>query len=66
MDLRTAYKLVIKHELEILETEGRWQFAKGQIEELTERLHDDYEFTQTLQEAIEEHLEDFGENYDLF
>ncbi|MEK4907491.1 hypothetical protein [Niallia sp. FSL M8-0099] len=66
MDLRKAYKLVIKHQLELLEEDGRWQFAHGQIEELSEKLHDDVDFLEDIQDSIEEYLEDFGENYDLF
>jgi hypothetical protein len=65
MNLRTAYKMVIKHQLEMLEDDGLWSFAEMQIDEITETLHDDYDFLEELKSVVEEHLETFGENYGL-
>ncbi|MEK5175107.1 hypothetical protein NST63_18070 [Heyndrickxia sp. FSL W8-0496] len=66
MSLREAYKMVIKHQLVMLEEEGRWSFGTNEIEELAEQLHDNEDFIDDLKDSIEEHLEDFGENYGLF
>jgi hypothetical protein len=64
MGLREAYKMVIKHQLEQLEEEREWKFDNK--DELAETLHNEFNFLEDLQGSVEEHLETFGENYDLF
>jgi hypothetical protein len=64
MGLREAYKMVIKHQLELLEEEGEWNFDNK--EELAEQLHEEIVLLEHIQDTVEDHLETFGENYDLF
>lgn len=66
MGLRQAYEMVIRHQLEMLEDEGTWQFADGQIDKLVNELSNDAAFLDSINEMTSEHLECFGENYDLF
>lgn len=66
MSLRQAYEMVIMHQLELLEETGRWGFADGHKEEIVKALSDEPDFHEDVTEAIEEHLETFGENYGLF
>ncbi|OPH61895.1 hypothetical protein BC351_01240 [Paenibacillus ferrarius] len=65
MDFRTAYKMVIKNELENLIDENRLSLDSEKLEALVNVLHEDEEFLRNLNNKIEEYLVDFGDNYEL-
>jgi hypothetical protein len=64
MGLREAYKMVIKHQLDLLEEEEEWFFENK--DKLVEKLHENESLQLDFKETIHEHFEMFGDDYDLW
>lgn len=67
MDSRTATKVFLKLLFELVEEKGdEYRFNREQVEKAVEMMHDDDTFFDQLVDFFAEHIDDFGENYELF
>lgn len=63
MGLRQAYEMVIKHQLELLVDEKGWEIPREKFDEITKNMANDPQFTGSLLDFADDHLETFAENY---
>ncbi|PGR97573.1 hypothetical protein [Bacillus thuringiensis] len=63
MGLRQAYEMVIRHQLELLVEEKRWEISEARFDDIAEAMANDPQFTDQLLDFTDEHLETFGDNY---
>lgn len=69
VDLREAYKAVTIHLLKIAEERGEESLSgieSNRLEELALDMINDTNYTDKLVESVENFIEDFGEDYDLW
>lgn len=66
MKLRDYYEVIMKNELEILVEEKGIRIPENKIESLAKELADEYKLLEKINEVVEEYLEDFGENHELY
>ncbi|MFE8697962.1 hypothetical protein ACFYKT_16595 [Cytobacillus sp. FJAT-53684] len=66
MELRQAYEMVIENEINIMIEEKGAKIPKRKVKELVKYLSNNYEFLQDISGAIEDSLEDYCENIDIF
>lgn len=65
MSTRQAFKIFIRHQLEVLVDEGKINLTAEELELIANGMEDDFTFYEQLGEFLVEFIEDFGENYDI-
>ncbi|MGG3987324.1 hypothetical protein [Bacillus smithii] len=66
MSLRKAYELVIRNELDIMVEERGMNIPSERLDSLAVEMADNYDFLQSISDTVENYLEDFGDNHELY
>jgi hypothetical protein len=65
MSTRQAFRIFIRHQLEVLKEEGKIDLSAEEIEKIANGVEDDFTFYEQLGDFLKEYIEDFGENYGI-